>query len=169
MTVNWNRQNFSGGDPEEHPAVLALRKRFSGAVREVESFRGEVGVVIARESCRDALRFLRDDPELAFDFLSDITAVHWPARQDAPFDVVYQIFSIAGKMRFRLKVKVSGGQEVDSVCGLWKGADWLEREVFDLFGISFADHPDLRRILMPGDFEGYPLRKEFPVGGREKW
>ncbi|NOY87035.1 MAG: NADH-quinone oxidoreductase subunit C [Deltaproteobacteria bacterium] len=169
MTVNWNRQNFAAEDPEEHPAVLALRKAFSGAVREVESFRGEVWVIIAPEKCRDALRFLKTDPELAFDFLSDVTAVHWPARKEAPFDVVYQIFSIANKMRFRLKIRVSEGQKVDSVCGLWRGADWLEREVFDLFGIPFADHPDLRRILMPSDFEGYPLRKEFPVGGREKW
>ena len=93
MTVNWNRQNFAGEDPEKHPAVTALRKNFSGAVREIEFFRGEVGVVIAPEKCRDALRFLKDDPELAFDFLSDVTAVHWPVRKEAPFDVIYQLFS----------------------------------------------------------------------------
>ncbi|UCF31060.1 MAG: NADH-quinone oxidoreductase subunit C [bacterium] len=169
MTIDWNRQNFPGDDRESHPAVQALRDRFGNDVLEVGTFRGEVWVVVAPERCREVLLFLRDEPSLSFNFLSDLTAVHWPRRADAPLEVVYQLYSIAGRMRFRVKTRIPDDSEVDSAVPVWASAEWLEREVYDMFGIRFAGHPDLRRILNPEGFVGYPLRKEFPVGGRVKW
>lgn len=169
MSSSWNRQNYQNEDPEQHPAVRVLRRDLDDAVVEVTSFRGEVTAVISPDRCVEALALLRDEPDLSFDFLSDMTAVHWVEREDAPFDVVYHIFSIKNRMRFRVKTRVKEGEEVHSAWGVWKTADWLEREVFDMFGLRFAGHPDPRRILNPDDFEGHPLRKEFPVGGQVKW
>jgi len=169
LTVNWNRQNFTGDDPEKHPAILALRRDLASAVLEVESCRGEIWVVISPAEAIAVLTLLRDDPALGFDFLSDLTAVHWPQRQGAEFDIVYQLYSISHKTRFRVKVRLAEGQSVPTASGVWKTADWLEREVYDMFGIRFEGHPDPRRILNPDDFEGYPLRKEFPLQGRVRW
>lgn len=169
MSSSWNRQNFQNEDPEQHPAVKALRRDLADAIVEVGSFRGEVTVVVAPERCIETLTLLRDDPDLIFNFLSDLTAVHWTDREDAPFEVVYNIFSIEKKVRFRVKTRVKDGVDVDTAYGVWRAADYLEREVYDMFGIRFAGHPDPRRILNPDDFEGHPLRKEFPVGGKVKW
>jgi len=169
LTVNWNRQNFSGEDPEQHPAVAALRKNPATPVKEVAIFRGEVTAVISPEHSIEALTLLRDDPALAFDLLADVTAVHWPERKGAEFDVVYQLYSHGTRMRIRVKVPLADGQEVRSAVPLWATADWLEREVYDMFGIPFAGHPDQRRIVNPPNFEGHPLRKEFPVQGRVRW
>ena len=169
MTVNWNRQNFSGEDPERHPAVLALRRDQASAVLEVGSSCGEVWAVVSPEGAVEVLTLLRDDPALQFDFLSDLTAVHWPDRAGAEFNVVYQLYSISRHHRFRVKVRLAEGQSVSTVSGVWKTADWLEREVYDMFGIRFEGHPDPRRIINPDGFEGYPLRKEFPLQGRIRW
>ena len=105
--------------------------------------------------------FLRTDKQTPFDYLCDLTCVHYPDRTDAPFEIVYNLFSISKNERVRLKVRTSA--EVDSVTGVWPAANWLEREVFDLFGVRFTNHPDLRRLLLPPDWEGYPLRKDFPL------
>lgn len=169
MTVNWNRQNFGDENPEKHPAVVALRRDFGDAVREAAGSNGEVWAVISADRAMEALGMLRSDPELAFDFLSDLTAVHWPRRKGSEFELVYQLYSIRNRSRFRVKVPLSDGQEAVSACGLWQGADWLEREVYDMFGIRFAGHPDQRRILNPDGFDGHPLRKEFPRQGRVRW
>ena len=169
MTVNWNRQNFKGEDPEKHPAVEALRRESKTAVLDVASSSGEVWAVIARSEAIRSLTMLRDNPGLHFDFLSDLTAVHWPKRQGAEFEVVYQLYSIPHRMRFRIKVPLADGESIPTASGLWLTADWLEREVYDMFGIRFEDHPDPRRILNPDGFEGYPLRKEFPIQGRVRW
>lgn len=169
MTVNWNRQNFSGEDPEQHPAVIALRKNEGTPLVGVGIFRGEVTVVLSPEHSIEALTLLRDDPGLGFDMLADVTAVHWPERAGAEFDIVYHLYSLASKMRFRVKVPLAEGQEIRSVVKVWTTAGWLEREVFDMFGIHFAGHPDQRRILNPEGFDGHPLRKEFPVQGRVRW
>ena len=169
MTVNWNRQNFSGEDPEQHPAVIALRKKPEIPLIETGIHRGEVRAVVSPEHSIEALTFLRDDPGLAFDMLIDVTAVHWPQRKGAEFDVVYHLYSLGNRMRFRVKVPLAEGREVPSSVGVWPAADWLEREVFDMFGIRFAGHPDQRRILNPEGFDGNPLRKEFPVKGRVRW
>jgi len=169
LTVNWNRQNFSGEDPEQHPAVVALRKNAGTPLVGVGIFRGEVTAVLSPEHSIEALTLLRDDPGLVFDMLADVTAVHWPQREGAEFDVIYHLYSLSNKMRFRVKVPLAEGQEIRSVVGVWTTAGWLEREVFDMFGIHFAGHPDQRRILNPEGFDGHPLRKEFPVQGRVRW
>lgn len=169
MTVDWNRQNYSGEDPEKHPAVSAIRSSFPGAVLDVTVSRGEVSVVVKPDKCIEVLDFLKQTDTLAFDFLSDLTAVHWPDRPDAPFEVVYQLYSIANRMRLRIKTPLAEGQELPTACTVWRASDWLEREVFDMFGIVFEGHPDHRRILNPDGFDGHPLRKDFPVGGRVKW
>lgn len=169
MSIDWNRQNFSGEDPEQHPAVVALRAKHGAGLIGVGISRGEVWAVVSPENAIEILTFLRDDPGLSFDYLSDVTAVHWPDRDGAEFDVVYQLYSIGKKVRFRVKVPLSQDQETGTVTGIWPTAEWLEREVFDMFGIRFSGHPDQRRILNPEGFDGHPLRKEFPLKGRVSW
>jgi len=169
LTADWNRQNFSGSDPESHPVVVALRKELPSAILEVGTSCGEVWAVVASSESIAVLAFLRDAPEFLFDFLSDLTAVHWPKREGAEFEIIYQLYSISRPNRFRIKVRVAEGESTPTATGVWKTADWLEREAYDMFGIRFEDHPDPRRILNPDNFEGYPLRKEFPLQGRVRW
>jgi len=169
LTADWNRQNFSGSDPESHPAVAALRRELPSAVLEVGTSCGEVWAVVAPSDSIAVLTLLRDNPALLFNFLSDLTAVHWPKREGAEFDVVLQLYSISLRHRFRIKVRLAEGESTPTASGVWKTADWLEREVYDMFGIRFEDHPDPRRILNPDSFEGHPLRKEFPLQGRVRW
>ncbi len=169
MTVGWQRQGIGDSPAERHPAIEALRRDMALAVVEVGSFRGEVWAVVKPDRVRETLLYLRDAAELAFDFLSDVTAVHWPKRPKVPYDVVYNLYSIANRRRFRVKVRVAEGQEVDSATVVWSAAEWLEREIYDMFGIRFAGHPDQRRILNPDGFEGHPLRKDFPLLGRVRW
>ena len=146
----------------------AIRERFGGAIGEVTVFRGETSLTVDRDSIASLCKALRDEEALAFDFLSDLCGVdRHPA---APrFEVVYHLYSV--RYGHRLRVKVPLGAEdpvIDSVVPVWETADWHERECFDLFGIRFRNHPDLRRILMPEDFEGHPLRKDFPLEGTAK-
>jgi NADH-quinone oxidoreductase subunit C len=169
LTIDWNRQNFGGEDPEQHPAVQVLRRSCGSALVEIGTSNGEVWAVVASDYVIEVLTVLRDEPGLAFDYLSDVTAVHWPGRKKAEFDIVYQLYSIGKNIRFRVKVPLGQDQEAVSVVNLWPAADWLEREVYDMFGIRFAGHPDQRRILNPEGFEGHPLRKEFPLQGRVRW
>ncbi len=168
MTVGWNRQNFSGDSPGEHPAVKAIEENFPAAFIESGSFRGEVWAVVKPEKCRAVLHFLAEEPSLSFNYLSDLTAVHEP-RKDEQFEIVYQVYSLSRHSRFRVKTRLEEGMEADSVVSIWQGANWLEREVYDNFGVVFSGHPDLRRIMNPEGFDGHPLRKDFPVGGRVKW
>ena len=108
--------------------------------------------------------FLRDAPDALFDFCSDVTASDWPSRPQR-FDVVYCLFSTRLHTRVRIKVRAGENDPVPSVCGLWPAANWLEREVYDLFGVNFTGHPDRRRILMPDDWQGHPQRKDYPLEG----
>lgn len=169
MTVNRNRQGFTGGEPEKHPAVGLIRRDFASSILEVDSSCGQVWVTVTPANAIEILTSLRNDGELDFEFLSDLTAVHWPGRRGAEFEIVYQLYSISKNLRFRLKVQMEEGKEMETASGVWKTADWLEREVYDMFGIQFKGHPDPRRILNPDQFDGYPLRKEFPLGGRVRW
>src|SRR5919197_592216 len=105
-----------------------------------------------------------DTPELEFDFLTDLTAVDYPARPRR-FDVVYHLYSMTRNHRLRLKATVGENETIPSVVAVWKAANWEERECFDMFGIVFSGHPDLRRILLPEDWEGFPLRKDYPLAG----
>ncbi len=146
----------------------AIHERFGAAIGEVTVFRGETSLAVDGESIVALCTFLRDEEGLAFDFLSDLCGVdRHPA--SPRFQVVYHLFSLRQGHRLRLKVLLGGEDPViDSVVPVWETADWHERECFDLFGIRFRNHPDLRRILLPEDFEGHPLRKDFPLEGTAK-
>ena len=132
-----------------------------------ERARGQAVITVAREHVLDALRAVRDDPQLSFDVLSDLTAVDYLPREPR-FEVVYQLNSLTFHHRLRVKAEVPGDDpKIASATPLWNAALWAEREVWDLFGIHFVGHPDLRRILMYPEFEGHPLRKDYPVGKRQ--
>jgi len=139
-----------------------------GALRTEVARDGETVVFVARERLLDAMRWLKTTPGQEFDYLVDVTAVEFRDRE-RPLEVVYFLRSLRRKVDVRVKVELPASEElaVDSVWSLWRGADWLEREVFDMFGVTFRGHPDLRRILMWETYaEGYPLRKSFPLRGR---
>jgi len=151
----------------DHPTIVALGARFGEAVRGQTVSAGDQHVVwIDPERNLDILGWLKEDAEHAYDMMSDVTGVDYG--QGRPVEVVYQMFSTRHKRALRVRAALPlDALEIDSVVPLWKAADWLEREVYDLFGITFRGHPDLRRILMPLDYEeGYPLRKDFPLRGR---
>jgi NADH-quinone oxidoreductase subunit C len=150
-------------DASENKLVKKLRTRFDGVVSEPFEFLGQVAVRIAPQSIVEVCMFLRDDQDARFNYLSDLTCVHYPLRAEGPLEVVYNLFSIPRNERIRLKVGIAEGASVDSVTGVWPSANWMEREVYDLFGVTFHNHPDLRRILLPPDWEGHPLRKDYPL------
>ena len=145
-------------------SVEALRERFAEAIQDVVEFRGQTTALVARESVVDVLRFLKESPELDYNWLATLTAVDdWP---DEPrFAVLYQLYSMRFNAHLRLKVRVSGEDPVlPTATGVHRNADWHERELFDMFGLTFTGHPDLRRLLMPADWAGHPLRKDYPLG-----
>jgi NADH-quinone oxidoreductase subunit C len=150
---------------KNHPAVARLVDWNANSVQGVKFDRDEMTIVVDRSALREACVLLKEDPACPFNFLSDITCVDWyPA--EPRFEVIYHLLSIPRKERVRLKVRLNNdGPVIDSLTPVWPGANYFEREVFDLFGIRFAGHPYLRRILMPEDWEGYPLRKDYPVEG----
>jgi len=151
------------------PLLETLMTKFPQAVLSVEAdtARSEVSVVVAAARILDVARFLHDAPEASFNHLTDICSVDYPEDRQR-FEVVYHLHSLSHRRRLRLKARLSEDEPtIASVTGIWKGAEFLEREVYDMMGISFTGHPDLRRILMPEDYaEGYPLRKDFPTEGR---
>ena len=148
-------------DASSHPLVKKLKGKFGEAIGEASEFVGQLSVIVSSDQIVAICDFLRTDKEAPFDYLSDLTCVHYPDRKQTPFEVVYNLYSIPANERVRLKVDIS--EEVESVTSVWPSANWLEREVFDLFGVRFSKHPDLRRLLLPPDWEGYPLRKDFPL------
>lgn len=152
-------EGFKPSDAANHPLVVNLRKTFGQAVVEAVEFIGQLSVRIDRGQIVQVCDFLKRHPETPFNYLSDLTCVHLPDRHEAPFEIVYNLYSIPANERVRLNVAVNGGG-VESVTGVWPAANWLEREVYDLFGVVFNNHPDLRRILLPPDWEGHPLRKD---------
>lgn len=143
--------------------VHGLQAALPTAVEEAVAFRGETTLIVAPGRVLDVLRFLRDDIKPGFTFLTDLTATdHFPT--EPRFEVVYLLMDLETPARVRVKARLPGAEPViDSATSLWPAADWLEREVYDMFGIRFAGHPNLTRILMPDDWEGYPLRKDFPL------
>ncbi|MEN6626924.1 MAG: NADH-quinone oxidoreductase subunit C [Candidatus Sumerlaeia bacterium] len=148
-------------------ASAAVKAVGAEALLDAIVFRDEVTLVVDRGNVYEAVEALRRDPALAFDILVEITAIDYlEAGREPRFDVVYALLSLAHHHRIRLRAPVPEADcRIRSIVPLWKGADFLEREVFDMFGIVFDGHPDLRRILMPDNWEGYPLRKDFPLGG----
>jgi NADH-quinone oxidoreductase subunit C len=145
--------------------IERLRAWSPNAISEIIEFRGETTIVLPRNLLRDAALRCRDDKALQFNLLSDATCLdRYPL--EPRFELNYHLVSIPQRQRVRLRVRLPGDDPVvDSLVPVWLGANWLEREIFDLFGIRFNEHPDLRRILLPEDWEGYPLRRDYPVEG----
>ena len=154
-------------------SILAeLQRRFGDAIVETHDHRGDPTAVVAREALLAVLAHCRDDAALAFDVLMDLTAVDYlkfPGREDGPrFEVVYHLYSLTHNHRLRLKVRVDEDDaSAPSVVALWPIANWLEREAWDMFGVRFEGHPDLRRLLMYEEFVGHPLRKDYPISRRQ--
>lgn len=154
--------------PTSDRALEKCRALFSDQILAAATSAGQHFVEVKRDRIRDLLRTLRDDPELRFDLLQDVCGVDY-LNQGRPgrFCVVYNLYSFTTRTQFRVKAFVpEDDPTIDSVADLWPAAGWAERETFDLYGIEFRNHPDLRRILMPFDYEGHPLRKDYPVTGR---
>jgi NADH-quinone oxidoreductase subunit C len=149
----------------EIPVAEKLKELFVDAVQETAEAHGELTLVVSREQIVEICSFLKGDPDLRYDLLMDIAGVDYLGREPR-FEVVYHLYSIAHNSRLRLKVRVPENDlVVPSVTSVWSTANWHEREAFDMLGIHFSDHPDLRRIYMPDDYPGYPLRKDFPILG----
>jgi NADH-quinone oxidoreductase subunit C len=150
---------------KDRPEIACLQAWKAGAVTGAKFDRNELTIWVDRTSLRAACLTLRNDPHLQYNMLSDITCVDWYPNEPR-FEVVYQLFSIPNKNYLRLKVKLSGDDaRVDSLVPIWAGANFFEREVYDLFGVRFDEHPNLTRIMMPDNWDGYPLRKDYPVEG----
>jgi len=145
-------------------AVDLLKERFADQVLEITYYAGAAISVIRKDRFAEIATFLRDHAELRMDYLSNLTAAHWPKR-DRPFEVIYHLFSISLRHRLTIKILLGEGEETPSVSSVWPTANWHEREVFDLFGIRFTGHPDMTRILMTDEWVGHPLRKDYPLEG----
>ncbi len=170
----------SGGDASQEaetpeapkdPPGKALRElvdaEFPGAILEQTAYEDredEVTFVLSGEALPKVAAFLRDHPAASFKILTDLTAVHYPDDEKS-FQTVDQLVSVDHSRLLRLKVKLREGQEVPTLAGVWSSANWMEREVYDLFGIRFSDHPDLRRIFLPEDWGSHPFRKDYPLEG----
>jgi NADH-quinone oxidoreductase subunit C len=163
----WSRDRWFHEDIEMHPALIALRTTFPEAILDAVRFRDETTVHVAREQWRPICLFLKDQPRIQLNFLSDLTAVDMLRLRENPrFDVVAQLYSLPNRVRLRLKTGVNDGEAVPSLVPIWNGANWLERECYDMFGIIFEGHPNLKRILLAEDWaEGHPLRKDYPLRG----
>ena len=147
-------------EPLDNDLVKRYRARFGEAIREATTDRKQGILVVARERLVEISQYSRDEEK--FNFLADLTAVDWPKREKR-FDVVLNLYSFAKNERLRLKVRAAEGEPVPSVAGVWAAADWLEREAFDMFGIIFEGHPGLKRILLPDEWQGHPLRKDYDI------
>lgn len=149
---------------ENNRAVIKLKEKFASSVLDVKEFRGEVTVTVKKEDIVEICNFLKT--ALAYNLLTDVTAVDYLGKSDDRFMLVYNLYSIPNKDRLRVKAPVAEPDpNIETVCRVWNTANWLEREVYDLFGITFNNHPDLRRILMTDDWVGHPLRKDYPLQG----
>jgi len=141
-----------------------LQEKFPTSILEVKTFRDEMNVIVLKKDILEICRFLCSDVDLQYQMLTDLCGVdYFP--ESPRFEVVYLLTSMKLQQRLRLKIKIGESESVSSVESVWKAANWLEREVYDLFGIPFDNHPDLRRILLWDGYEGHPLRKDFPVEG----
>lgn len=146
-----------------------IKEKFPDEVLDIREFRGQVSVTLKKNRILEICRYLHDAPELYFDYLVDICGVDYLGRKEKRFEVVYHLYSIKHRYAIRLKTEVSETDpNIDSVMPVWVGANWHERECYDMYGIVFKGHPDLRRILMPEDWERHPLRKDYPIRGPEK-
>ncbi|MBN2438656.1 MAG: NADH-quinone oxidoreductase subunit C [Deltaproteobacteria bacterium] len=148
----------------ECTACELLKEKFPEAVRGIEEFRGEAHVTVDKGQLRAVMTFLKESDRTCYDLLIDMAGVD-SGSESPRFMVVYLLHSMKFNNRLEIKIGVPEGAAVDTVSDIWKAADWMEREVYDLFGIEFSRHPDLRRILLPDDFVGHPLKKDYPLRG----
>ncbi len=150
-----------------HPLLQRIQQIFSDGVISLVEWRGDLAITVIPSKLHEVAQFLHDDPGMDFDYIVHVSSVDWPDSEER-FEVVWELYSIRKRHRLRLKTRVPESDcTVDSLTDILKGADFMEREVFDMMGIRFRNHPDLRRILMPDDYaEGYPLRKDFPLRGK---
>ncbi len=148
--------------PWTSPLVEEIQKRFPGAVLEAHTMVGQNVIILQTGALLEVCRFMRDNPLMTCEYLVDVTAVDYPSREKR-FDVVYVLHSFEKNERVRLKIYVAENEEIPSVTSVWPTADWLEREVFDMFGIRFTGHPNMTRILLPEGWKGHPLRKDYHI------
>lgn len=151
-------------DPEANLAVQRVRAVLPQAIEGVSAHRDQITLRVHTAHIVEVCQFLRDDPALSFEMCLDITAVDYPMRPRR-FDVVYHFYSLSKGHLLRVKAAVGEHETIESVTPVWKGANWLERETYDMYGVQFANHPDLRRILLTDNFEGFPFRKDYPLAG----
>lgn len=149
---------------KEELLINKIKATFRNEVLDTQVFRGEVTHVIEKKALRSICNFLKTDPDLRMNYIVDVLGVDY-INEVPRFEVVYHLYSIPRKLRVRLKLRVAEGETVPSVTSIWPGADWPEREAFDMFGIVFEGHPNLKRIYLAEDWEGYPLRKDYPLRG----
>jgi NADH-quinone oxidoreductase subunit C len=149
-------------EPWSSPLLEEIRRRFPDSVVEAVVFRNQPSITLARESLIAVCEFLKSDEGGTYAFLTDETAVDYPKREKR-FEIIYQFYSFRLNARLRVKVMAGENEKVPSVAGLWPTADWLEREVYDMFGVQYEGHPDLKRILLPDGWTGHPLRKDYDI------
>jgi NADH-quinone oxidoreductase subunit C len=162
------QRNVPHRGADANPSAKALQDKFATAIKRVDVIWGETVVYVEPASVRDVIRWLHDDESQRYDFVSDVTAVEY-RDAEAPIEVVWHLRSLPFRRFLRVKAQIQKGKplEIDSVYDIYRAADWIERECYDMFGIRFRGHPDLRRILMWESYkEGFPLRKDFPLRGR---
>jgi NADH-quinone oxidoreductase subunit C len=149
-----------GPVPLDNDLVKRYKEKFGPAILETWTDRKQAILVVARELLAEIAIYSRDDEK--FDWLSDLTAVDWPKREKR-FDIVLNMYSMEKNERLRLKVQATAEERVPSVQGIWSTTNWMEREVYDMFGVIFEGHPDLKRILLPDEWQGFPLRKDYDI------
>jgi NADH-quinone oxidoreductase subunit C len=154
-------------DDHGSPILRALLRAMPGAVKDTHARLGDATAVVDAARIAEVMRFLRDTREIELDMLVDLTAVDYLG-EEPRFEVVYHLYSVGRNHRLRVKARVpEEPAEIDTVTGLWSSANWMEREVYDMYGIRFRGHPDLRRLLLYEEFEGHPLRKDYPKEKRQ--
>jgi NADH-quinone oxidoreductase subunit C len=147
--------------PWDNAFTQSLKNSYGSGIREASTYLGQNYLVVDPTIITEILTLMRDDE--GFDYCVDVTAVHYPKREKAEFEIVYILYSFAKNTRVRMKTQIADGASIPSVVPIWPTANWLEREVFDMFGIRFEGHPDLKRILMPDEWKGHPLRKDYDI------
>ncbi len=141
-----------------------IKDRYPTEVKEIKEFRGQVSVVVKKDRIKEIMKYFHNTPELYFDYLEDLCGVDFFGKKEVRFEVVYHLYSMRHRHMIRIKAEVPEEDcTIESVVDIWTGANWHERECYDMYGIEFKGHPDLRRILMPEDWEGHPLRKDYPL------
>jgi len=148
-------------EPWSSPLVDAIKERFGDQFVKAYSFIGQNQIEVKKDRIVEIMAFLRDNDIVPFNYLADETAVHWPKEEQ--FEIVYILYSFTKNEHVRVKTRIKEWEEIESVVQVWTTADWLEREVYDMFGVRYANHPDLTRILLPEDWVGHPLRKDYDI------